>query len=106
MRTKPITEMFEEYHAANPRVYQLFKRFAREAKAVGLKRYSARAIFERIRWHTNVETYDANEPFKVNNYYSPLYARMLMSEEPAFGDFFELRELTVDVSEEPPFELT
>lgn len=83
-------EKFEKYHEANPRVYELFKRFAREAKA-RRKRYSASAIFERIRWHSEVETNGGD--FKINNYFRPWYARKLMEECPEFRGFFETRRL-------------
>jgi len=90
-RERPsIRERFERFHAANPGVYRVFKRFAWDVKKAGRSRWSADAIIQRIRWFFAVET---DEPeFKINDHYSAYYARMLMREDPDnFDGFFELR---------------
>lgn len=72
-------------------MFDLFIRFAREVKAAGHRRYSAEAIVQRIRWHTQIET--KGDDFKLNNWYRALYARMLMEQLPLeFDGFFETRE--------------
>jgi hypothetical protein len=88
---KTWEQKFEEYHLENPHVYGLFIRYARMALDRGFTRFSAKAIFERLRWHYNFETKDAQE-FKLNNSYTAYYARKAMREFPEFKDFFELRE--------------
>jgi len=88
---KHIEEKFETYHKDNPHVYDLFVRFAKEAKESGRDKFSAYAIFERIRWFVDVET--RGDRFKVNNNYRPYYARKMMEEYPEFHDFFHIREL-------------
>ena len=45
-----------EFHKQNPHVYDLFQSFTLDVIARGHKHYSAKAVFERIRWHTDVET--------------------------------------------------
>ena len=45
-----------KWHLSNPKVYELFKKFTLEAIRAGHKRYSAHAIVQRIRWHTDIET--------------------------------------------------
>ena len=93
---------FEAFHADNPHVYQLFERFALEAVHAGRKRFSARTVLHRIRWYTSVETRDP-QGFKINDHWSPFYARMFMKRHPWCGKLFELREAVAD---ELAFELT
>ena len=88
-----IREAFWKFHQANPRIWELFYRFAHEAKAAGRAHYGVAAIFERIRWHLNVET--TGEEFKLNNNYRSCYARMLMIHEPQLGRFFNTRRAPI-----------
>ena len=80
---------FSKYDQDNPQVYEYFKRFAFEAKRRGFKHYSAKGIFERMRWHMNVET--TGDPFKLNNNYTRDYSRKLVAEHPEFDGFFRMR---------------
>jgi len=89
--TSKLDLAFAQYHAHNPQIYQLFKQFAFKVKNAGFKKYSARTIFHRIRWHIEVDT--KGDPFKINNNFSSRYARMLIDEFPEFEGFFELRRL-------------
>lgn len=84
-----IVKNFWLYHEANPHVYELFKKFSRQLKLAGRKHYGVGAIIERIRWHFAVES--SGDEFKINNNYRSCYARLLMIEDQAFNDFFELR---------------
>lgn len=89
-----LQQDYERFDKANPTVYSLFRRFAGEALDAGRDKYSARAIFHRIRWHTEIET--RGDRFKVNNNHSPFYARRLEWEEPRFKGFFRSREAAAD----------
>lgn len=82
---------FAEYHAANPHVYELVIKFALEAHDAGRDHYGIAAIFERVRWHLNIET--RGDEFKMNNNYRAYYARKLMNEYPIFNGMFRTREL-------------
>lgn len=84
-----IVEAFWKYHALNPQVWELFERFALQLRDAGRKRYGASAIVQRIRWHMAVET--QGDEFKINDHYSPCYARLLILKYPEFQAFFELR---------------
>lgn len=85
-------ERFKKYHADNPRVYELFRRFAAQVKAAGHSRYSADALLHRIRWHTTVETTGVvADGFKIANAYAAHYARLLIAADPSFAGFFILR---------------
>lgn len=75
-----LLDKFNKYHEANPHVYEMFKRFAWEAIQAGRKTLSAKFIFERIRWETEVSA--KGDEFKVNNNYHSYYARHFMAEYP------------------------
>ena len=62
---------------------------SREA-GMGFKRYSARALIHRIRWHEQIER--GNQEFKVNNNITPALARWFIARHPALANFFETRE--------------
>lgn len=71
-------------------VRRLFETMALEVHKAGLKRYSARAIMHRIRWHHHIERGDAE--FKINNKHSAPLARWFLKNHPELPDFFETRE--------------
>jgi len=81
-----IKKQWWRWHRANPHVYELFTRFTFDVIKRGHKHYSSKAIFERIRWHTDIET--AGEEFKMSNNYTPYYARLFMKDFPDHADFF------------------
>jgi hypothetical protein len=64
---------------------------ARVAKHAGKKHYSMHVIFELIRWHHDIEL-KSREPFKINDWFSAYYARLVMSREPDLADFFQIRK--------------
>ena len=81
---------FEQYHNDNPQIYKAFKHYALIAKQKGFKNYSAKSLFEIIRWHTPIKS---GEVFKIDNNYAPDYARKMMADYESFKDFFRVREL-------------
>jgi hypothetical protein len=82
-------DKFLSYHKANQEIYNKFKEYSFATLQKGHKRYSAKGIFEIIRWHTGV---NGSDKYKINNNYTPYYARMVMNEHPnLFKDFFKLR---------------
>jgi hypothetical protein len=81
---------FNKYDQENPQIWQLFKKYTFEAKEKGFKNYSAKGIFEIIRWHTAA---NGNDSFKVNNNYTADYARKMMKYNPVLNGFFRLREM-------------
>ena len=88
---KHIEDQFKQFDSSNPHVYETFKRFAYEVLDSGRKKYSANGIFERMRWHTEIET--RGDPFKLSNNYRAYYARKLMDEFPEFSEFFKTKKL-------------
>ena len=83
---------FLEFHQANPHVYELFKKYVNAAAKSGRSNYSAYAIFERIRWHQDIETRD-DLGFKLNNNHRPYYARLFQAHYPKKATFFRTRQL-------------
>ena len=75
------------FHAKNPHVYELVKRFALEVIAKGYEHYSINSIFERVRWHSSIET-KTEEQFKLSNNHRPYYARLFHKDHPEHDGFF------------------
>jgi hypothetical protein len=81
---------FEQYDKDNPEIWGLFVHYCSEAKRRGFKLYGSKAIFEVIRFNTPPNN---GVPFKVNNNFTPDYARKMEREFPEFDGFFEKRVL-------------
>lgn len=88
---RAVLERFKDFHRDNPHVYERFREHARQMRAAGWGRYSARTIFEVMRWNENLRT--RGDAFKVNDDHIPIYARLLIYHHPEFADFFELRKV-------------
>ena len=82
---------FAEYHKNNPEVWELFRVMTFRAIRKGFRHYSSKGIFELIRWETQTSLKD--DGYKVNNNYTPDYARMFENEYPQYKAFFETRSL-------------
>ena len=79
---------FEIFDESNPEFWDQFRRFSFEAIRSGRKRFSARAVFQRMRWETEI---DSGGTFKVNNNWCAFYSRKFMREYPEYKGFFETR---------------
>jgi hypothetical protein len=90
-RADQVREAFEKFHAANPRVWDLFEKFTLQVVRAGRKNYSAAAIFQQIRWHVDITT--RSEEVKLNNNFSPYYGRMFHVKYPEHKGFFRSRQL-------------
>jgi hypothetical protein len=91
---KPETALrkkFREFHAENPEVWELLKQFTFQIIGKGYKNYSINAVFERIRWHTAIETNDPD--FKLSNNHRAYYARLFMEAHPEYDGFFRTKEV-------------
>lgn len=87
-----IARRFKDYHQDNPRVFDMFRRFALEAIESGRERLGARVIWERMRWFSMIET---DDEFKLNDHYIAYYARMFVYFYPEHRGFFTFRTLKV-----------
>ena len=85
---------FNIYHAENPHIYQAFERFTFQVIGTGRKYFSARAIYERIRWKSMIE--DDDEQFKLRDHPMPFYARLFEKKNPLYKGFFSKRKCEAD----------
>jgi len=92
-RADQIFERFVEFHQANPNVWSLFCHFADDMRKTQ-DHYSARAIFERVRWEIDYTVKTDNDPLKINDHCSPYYGRMYLATHPEAEGFFQLRKRT------------
>lgn len=99
-QTKPIGIVdaiqvrFERYHAANPVVYAKLVEVARGLKALGVEHYGIAPLFERVRWHFDIETRDVNkEGFKISDNFKSRYSRLIMDQESDLAGFFTTKKL-------------
>ena len=88
-----ITNQFINFHKQNPNVYNLFKRFTKQAINAGHTHLSSEMIINRIRWETSITT---NEEYKINNIYKPYYSRMFMNDFPKYNKIFRMRTSCAD----------
>jgi len=88
-----IQRRYEAWKELNPTAYRTIRRFAYEV-LYARRHYGVKAIIERARYHTMIET--KGEPWKLNNSYTSRIARDLIAEEPRFADLFETRELRAE----------
>ncbi len=88
---RELKTRMETYHVKHPEVYAMFKKFTFEVIDAGYDHYSARGIFHRMRWHTDIEM--VGERFKINSTHSPYYARKFHQEYPRYAGFFRTRVL-------------
>jgi hypothetical protein len=84
------SERFAAFDAENPHVWQAFERFALEAVRAGRQRIGAKALWERMRWWSTVESNDPE--FKLNNNWTAHLARKWQRLHPEHADLFATRE--------------
>jgi hypothetical protein len=89
-----LQERFELWLSANPHVYERFRAAALALKAEGRKRFGSKAIWERIRWETMVQT--TGSEFKLDNTWTSRMARKLLADCPELVGFLETRRLQRD----------
>lgn len=89
MNGKWTKENFEKHHAENPDIYDRFCYYANKAASVR-EYYSAKCIFHRIRWETQIE--EKQSDFKIDDGWISHYARKFMDEHPEHEGFFQTRK--------------
>lgn len=83
-----ISERFERFHAANPHVYAHLVALTRELVELGHKRVGLKMIWERLRLSLRT----SGDKYRLNNSFTALYAREIMSREPDLAGVFETRD--------------
>ena len=91
-----ISDNFEKFDSENPKVYELFEKFAFDAIKAGRKHFGVAMIAERLRWYSSVET--SGDKFKINNNYKAFYARKFEKKNPQYKGFFRNRTSLADIN--------
>lgn len=81
---------FLAFHAKHPEIWRLFRGTSDRLAKAGFTQYSARGVCHYIRAHIALETNDRR--LKINNNFTPLYARLYHLARPDLGGFFRNRE--------------
>jgi hypothetical protein len=87
-----IQERFEAFHKAHPEVYAYLLALCFELRGKGREHYGIKSLWERVRWHFQVEK-QLGEEFKLNNNFHSRYVRLILRDYPELDGFFELRVL-------------
>ena len=86
---KNLLKKFKAYHSKYPEIYAEFKACCYRMLGVR-KKYSAWTVINVIRWNHDLKFSD---PFKINNDFIAIFARLLIYHDPQFEGFFELRKM-------------
>jgi len=88
---------FAEFHKANPHVYQtLILKCRQWRRHHPTKKLGIRMLWESMRWDYAMKT-ESND-FKLNDHYTPFYARLIMDCEPGLADIFEIRDRKAEIA--------
>lgn len=80
-----------EFHLEHPEVFEAYVRFSDEwLRARPGQRCGMAMLRERLRWEHAIGNLGGGD-WKLNNNYTPLYARLLMARVERFDGLFELR---------------
>ena len=85
-----ISERFERFHSANPHIAESLTHLALQERAIGATRISMKYLFEVLRWKRR-QSIQTDEPYKINNDFTPLYARLIADRDPRLAGLFEKR---------------
>jgi hypothetical protein len=88
----PHEQAARRYDEAHPELFALVCRFALEAVRAGRRRIGIAAVWERIRWHFDVER-DPSSSYRLNNSFRAYYARRFAAAHPEHAELFETRRL-------------
>ncbi len=91
-RSQTIQARFDEFHAANPWVYDELAALARQAQKRGHSKIGIELLFAVCRWERLMRT-TGSDGFKLNDHFTSRYARLLMQREPDLRGMFETRGL-------------
>ena len=87
-----IQERSNAFHTGHPEVCACLLALCFELKRKGFERYGIRSLWERVRWHFQVEK-KLGADFKLSEHFHSRYVRRILKDHPELGGFFELREL-------------
>lgn len=90
-RAGTIAHAFRAFHTANPWVYDALRTLALDMRRAGRERCGIKMLCEVVRWQYARAT--VGDEFRLNNNYTPHYARLLMDREPELAGMFDTREI-------------
>ena len=93
--TELVRKQFCKFHKQNPHIYEAFEILALQA-ASKRQRFGARAIFEVMRWETQVRPITPNSKYKIQDHWSPYYARLFEQKHPQHKGFFQKKDIQID----------
>ena len=93
--SRTIQAAFQEYHEKHPEVFSFLVSVIYDLRKRGYHHYGIGALWERMRWHFQIDQ-DLGEEFKCNNNYRSRYVRLIITQHPDLEDFFELRTLRTE----------
>ena len=82
---------FQQYHQANPHLYELYKSIALQLIEQNRRVIGSAHIFQKMRYEYQFKT--DGSPFKIDNNFAPMYARKFVLEHPQFGHLFKFKQL-------------
>lgn len=87
-----IDTAFQEFHHANPHVYEYLVQTARRFVAKGARRLSIKCLYEfaRMEHWLNTETQD---PWRLSNNHTASYSRLIMAQEADLAGLFQTKKL-------------
>jgi len=83
---------FDKFLADNPSAWELFCKLANNLWDKGVRHYGSKGIIETMRYHSAIDARPESK-YKINNCWTPLFARKYLESYPDRKDFFSLREL-------------
>jgi hypothetical protein len=79
-----LAEQFQNFHADNPAVADLYESLAQQWFDAGNYRCGMKFLAEQARWITGLQM--PGEGWAVNNSYTAFYARVLLGRRPEWAD--------------------
>lgn len=92
MTPNEIVAVFSDHHKRNPLIWEYFEKFSLEILRSGRDYYSAQAVYNRIRWHVDIETDDGAD-FRMKSGHIAYYSRMFHVAHPEHDGFFRTCQL-------------
>lgn len=83
---------FQHFHARHPEVYRMLEEEALARVQRGQRRLAIARLVEELRYDPRFRPDPAAHPFKINNNYRALYARLLIHHHPSLAEVFALRD--------------
>lgn len=85
-KSEPVEVRARRWIEKHPQIYRAFEQATLERIERGFRHYSAKAVVEYVRWHTDTP---GGSPFKIANAVTTYLALKFMNERPEHVGFFK-----------------